>query len=343
MTKGIAYIAKELFTRDLRKSFNHPDATGHSRFDNPNFDIRIVGDHDIYLVKRGNRRITGSEFVVGAIVILTGMNQTHRDRDQDGNYIDNIDYEKLRTSFTNALHDFTQAPGSRMDLLRKLLRKLGPLHFGVYHWGCTTQNRSGAAREICREKVENILSEVWGNFRPDISASKTHFLTIEPELQVFSESYPVEWRTGPPGRDNQPGAHNPQTVTQAQLGEMNKLIPKNRPVQHTPVYSKFGVGIHSRMSNNPTTHEIQEDEANFADFKQAVLASYAKHVERKAVIDAQRAQEGLEWLQMRKALDILYADAKVVEEHPFTCLDNAYDKHVAHQATHQVSLDPART
>ena len=27
-------IAKELFTRDLRKSFNHPDATGHSRFAN---------------------------------------------------------------------------------------------------------------------------------------------------------------------------------------------------------------------------------------------------------------------------------------------------------------------
>ena len=46
---------------------------------------------------------------------------------------------------------------------------------------------------------------------------------------------------------------------------------------------------------------------------------------------------------MRIALDILYSDAKVLEENAFTCLDNAYDKHVAHQATHQVSLDTART
>ena len=46
---------------------------------------------------------------------------------------------------------------------------------------------------------------------------------------------------------------------------------------------------------------------------------------------------------MRVALDILYADAKVLEENAFTCLDNAYDKQVAHQATHQVSLDTAKT
>ena len=97
MTRGVAYVTKMLFTRDLKKSFNHPELTGHSVYDDPQRDIRVIGDHDIYLVKRGNHRIKGSEFVVGAVVILTGLTQTRKDVDQHGNYIDNIDYERLRT------------------------------------------------------------------------------------------------------------------------------------------------------------------------------------------------------------------------------------------------------
>ena len=224
-----------------------------------------------------------------------------------------------------------------MEVVRKNLCSINGriVKFGGHGWGTESQHTRGKEHEECWKRMHQIQMEVWGEFKRNITVSRRNFLLIEPEYQIFTRSYPDTW-------EHPSALRKIRAQTARQMKEMNDLIVTNRPVP-TPIYGKFNTEIRANLSGKTTAEEYAENEANYAEFKQDYLASYKAYQERQVANAAKWQAEGLELKQMRAALDILYADAKVLEENAFTCLDNAYDSHVAHQATHQVSLDTART